>query len=70
MRKIYKELTKEQIKEGVIFTSTLSKYTVEDDNDTIHKVYRDNNNRDLIIDRLLNDSFFNRSNFKYNIIKK
>ncbi len=70
MRKIYKELTKEQKERGVVFSSTLSKYTTEVSGDTIHEVFDDTEDRETVIMRLLDDSFFNGSPWKYNIIRK
>ena len=70
MRKIYKELTKEQKERGVVFSSTLSKYTTEVSGDTIHEVFDDTEDRETVIMRLLDDSFFNGSPWKYNIIRQ
>jgi hypothetical protein len=70
MRKVYKKLSAEQIKRGVIFSSCLSKYTTEQENDTIHEVLNTDKEKDLIIERLKDDKFFNQSHFKYNIIRR
>ena len=70
MKKIYKKLTAEQKKRGVIFSSTLSKYTDECLLDKVHEVFDNNERGQKIIERLYNDSFFNASPiFKYNIIR-
>ena len=64
MRKVYKKLTQEEKQEGIIFSSQLIP------SDTIHKVYKNDDDKDKTIDRLLDDSFFNNSHFKYNLIKQ
>ena len=74
IRNIYKSLRKEDIEEGVIFTSTLSEHTTEQPGDTTHKVYAvpdddilgkyDNKEK---IARLKDNSFFKNSPWKYNI---
>ena len=85
IKKIYKYLTPEQKAKGIIFTSTLSEHTTEQSTDTIHKVYRiipelektdlhyynkemESNKR--TIELLKDNRFFNKSNFKYNIIRE
>ena len=74
MRKIYKELTKEQKERGVIFSSTLSKQKTEQPQDIIHEVTNENlhacspgKNK---IDLLLDDKWFTQSPWKYNIIRR
>jgi len=69
MKKIYKKLTGEQIKRGVIFSSSLSSNT-SDEGSTIHEVTKNQENWQVIIDRLLDDKFFNSSPWKYNVIRK
>jgi len=83
MRKIYKELTKEQKERGVYFSSTLSKERTEQKEDTIHEVLRLNEKdfkdyreyynaqqeQDTTIKRLKDDKFFNDSLWKFNIIR-
>jgi hypothetical protein len=71
MKKVYKKLTEEQIKRGVIFSSCLSTERNEQEGDTIHEVLKtdDDITRDETINRLLNDKFFNNSHFKYNIVR-
>jgi hypothetical protein len=70
MKKVQKKLSKEQIKKGIIFTSTLSKTTTEQDEDTTHEVLKSHIDKEARIDRLLNDSFFNRSPWNFNIIRQ
>ena len=70
MRKIYKSLTKDQKERGVIFSSTLSKATTELIGDTIHEVLATDPDKYAIIERLKDDSFFNGSPWKYNIIRQ
>ena len=70
MRKINKKLSKEQIERGVIFTSTLSRSTTESLDDTTHEVLDSDRDKSDQIRRLLDDSFFNNSPWKYNIIRR
>ena len=70
MRKIYKSLTKDQIERGIIFSSTLSRYTTELTTDTMHEVHKDDPDKHRVIANLKNDSFFNDSPWKYNIIRE
>jgi len=67
MKKIYKKLTKEQRERGVIFTSSLSESTSE--GGVIHEVLANDDDRNETIARLKNDKFFNRSHWKYNVIR-
>jgi hypothetical protein len=69
MKKIHKKLTYDQYRRGVIFSSTLSEHTVEQSGDTIHEVFGTDEDKNEKIARLLDDKFFNRSHFKYNIIR-
>jgi len=70
MKKLYRKLTKDQKKRGVIFSSALSGYTSECFLDTIHEVFNNNEKGQKTIERLKDDSFFNNSPiFKYNIIR-
>lgn len=69
MKKLYKELTKEQKERGVIFSSCLSTNSTELENDTIHEVMKDNDEKELVIKRLKDDKFFRDSYFKFNIIR-
>lgn len=70
MRKIYRKLTKDQKERGVIFSSTLSKATTELAGDTIHEVFATDKDKWITIERLKDDSFFNNSPWKYNIIRQ
>lgn len=70
MRKIYKKLKEEQVKRGVVFSSCLSVGKTELDEDTIHEVFKDTPEGDIIIRRLKDDKFFNESHFKFNIIRE
>lgn len=69
MRKIYRKLTKDQKERGIIFSSTLSRYTTELTTDTIHEVHKDDPDAYNKIQRLKDDKFFNNSPWKYNIIR-
>lgn len=69
MRKIYKSLTEEQKSRGIIFSSTLSRYTTELTTDTMHEVHKDDPDKHRVISNLKDDSFFNDSPWKYNIIR-
>jgi len=69
MRKLNKQLSEEQKARGVIFCSTLSKYNIEQSTDTKHEVFKSDSDKDDQIRRLLDDSFFNASPFKYNIVR-
>lgn len=70
MQKIYKGLTLDQIKQGIIFTSTLSVGKTERMEDLTHEVKNTDEDRVKKIERLKDDSFFNNSPYKYNIIRK
>lgn len=86
MIKVYKKLTDDQIKRGVIFSSCLSISRTESLKDTIHEVfkideslYKDKPTYELkevleenreTIRRLKDDKFFNHSHFKFNIIRR
>ena len=72
MLKVYKELTEDQCKRGVMFSSSLSTEKVE--NGTVHEITHSDALEDpgaarLKKERLLDDSFFDRSPFKFNIIR-
>ena len=62
MRKVYRKLTQEQKSRNVIFTSQLVPGS------TVHEVLSTDWDKEKQIDRLLNDKFFNKSHFKYNLI--
>lgn len=70
VQKIYRKLTKEQKERGVIFSSTLSTSRTELKEDYIHEVFKDDEDKEEIIKRLLDDSFFNESHYKYNIVRR
>jgi len=69
MKKVYKKLTAEQIKKGVVFSSCLSVYRTEQQGDTIHEVLNTDIDKAEKIARLKDDKFFNESHFKFNIIR-
>ena len=70
MRKIYKKLTEDQKARGIIFSSTLSRYTTELSTDTMHEVHKDDPEKWTKIGRLKDDKFFKDSPWKYNIIRQ
>ena len=70
VKKIYKKLTEDQNKRKVIFSSTLSTNTTELKGDTINEVLATDADKYEQIRRLTDDSFFNKSYFKYNIIRR
>jgi len=66
MRKIYKPLTADQKSRGVIFSSTLSNATTEEECDTIHEVKETDRDVYGTITRLKDISFFRKgSPWKY-----
>ena len=72
MKKIYQKLTAEQKSRGVIFSSTLSEHTVEQPGDLTHEVFADwsKEEQNRHIKNLLNDSFFDESPWRFNIIRR
>ena len=72
MKKIYQKLTDEQKKRGVIFSSTLSEHTIEQPGDLVHEVFGDMDKleQDRRIKNQLDDSFFDESPFRFNIIRR
>ena len=68
--KVYKKLSEEQLKKGIIFTSTLSTSRTELKDDVTHEVYESDSDKWEKINRLMSDSFFRRSHYKYNIIRR
>ena len=70
MKKIYKKLTEEQKSRGVIFSSCLSVHRTEQLTDTIHEVFKTDEEKSEKIRRLLDDKFFNESHFKFNIVRQ
>ena len=70
MRKVYKKLTDEQKKRGVIFSSCLSVGRTETEKDTKHEVLGDTPDYINTIARLKDDKFFNSSHWNFNIIRE
>ena len=70
MRKVYKKLTDEQKKRGVIFSSCLSVGRTETEEDTEHEVLNDDVDKWDTIARLKDDKFFNSSHWNFNIIRE
>lgn len=70
MQKVYKKLSQSDRLNGIIFTSTLSKYREEMEGDTIHRVRKDDPEKERHIGLLMDDKFFNRSPWRYNIIRR
>lgn len=70
MQKVYKKLTEDQKKRGVIFSSCLSVGRTEQDGDTIHEVLKDGEDINGHIERLKDDKFFNSSHWNFNIIRE
>lgn len=64
MRKVYKELTSDQVARGIVFSSELV------GGGKVHEVHKDDEDKTETIERLLNDSFFNNSPYKYNLIRQ
>ena len=67
--KVEKKLSEEQINEGIIFSSTLSKYRTEQSSDTTHELTGKEENYHTQKERLLDVSFFKNSHFKFNIVR-
>jgi hypothetical protein len=70
MRKVYKKLTEKQKERNVIFSSCLSEWREETTKDTIHEVLNTDEDKNEKIKRLLDDKFFNKSHWKFNIIRQ
>ena len=70
MRKIYRKLTAEQKGRGVVFSSCLSEHTQEMEEDRVHEVFLTDEDREDQITRFLDDTFFNASHYKYNIVRR
>ena len=64
MNKQYLQLTEEQKKRGVVFSSQFMPGTV------IHEVLASDTDKQKIISRLLTDSFFDNSPYQYNKIRQ
>ena len=69
MKKVYKKLSEEDKKRGIIFKSTLSVNRFEGVNDYTHDVFNTDEDKNEQIRRLKDDKFFNKSHFKFNIIR-
>tara|TARA_R110002051_G_scaffold54728_5_gene102315 strand:+ start:1029 stop:1256 length:228 start_codon:yes stop_codon:yes gene_type:complete len=75
MHKIHLSLLKEQKERKILFSSTLSKYRFETEDTTRHELseelylndFKEFEQRET---NLKDDSFFNSSPFKYNIIRQ
>lgn len=70
MIKVYKKLTKEQIKRDVLFSSCLSVERTEQEGDEIHEVLNLDVDKWDKIDKLRDDKFFNGSEWRFNIIRQ
>ena len=70
MKKVYKKLTKDQKARGVIFSSCLTENRIEQNDETIHEVLERDKDKETLINRLLDDSYFNNSFFNYNIVRR
>jgi len=69
MQKVYKKLSQDQIKRGVIFSSCLSVFRTEQSTDLIHEVLESEPDKWQRVERLKDDKFFNASHWKYNILR-
>ena len=69
VKKIYKTLTEDQMKRGVIFSSTLSSGRTERSGDVVHEVKEDTPNAAQVVKNLTDDSFFNKYR-PFNIIRR
>ena len=69
MQKVYKKLSQDQIKRGVIFSSCLSVFRTEQSTDLIHEVLESEPDKWQRVERLKVDKFFNASHWKYNILR-
>ena len=70
VKKVYKKLSEEQIKRGVIFSSSLSRIREEEKAGTVHEVLSTDKDAEETINRLKDDSFFNSSDWEFNIIRR
>jgi len=70
MIKVFKRLTEDQIERDVIFSSCLSVWRTEQEEDTIHEVKREQEDNQETIKRLKDDKFFNDSHWNFNIIRE
>ena len=70
MKKIHKKLTEEQINRGIIFSSCLSEFRTEQTNDTIHELTGKEEDYQVQLIRLYDDTFFNKSHWNFNILRQ
>jgi hypothetical protein len=70
VQKVYKKLSEDQKNRSVIFSSCLSPYRFETKDATIHEVFSFDVEKHEKIERLKDDKFFNKSHFKFNIIRQ
>jgi hypothetical protein len=70
MRRVYLELTADQVKRGVCFSSSLSMNKTEDEDGTVHEVLKNHADAYEQKRRLLDDSFFNASPWNYNVVRR
>ena len=73
VRKLYRKLTKDQVRRGVVFSSTLSP-TRDDEGLNTHEItrkqWREDEKESREREKRLKDTrFFAESHFKYNIIR-
>lgn len=54
----YYKLTKDQRERGVIFSSQLINYSIDTDNNIVHEVFRDQEDKWEVIERLKDVEFF------------
>ena len=70
MIKVYKKLTEDQKQRGVIFSSCLSEQSFETIKDIIHEVISTDEDKEIVIKRLKDDKFFNKTRWRFNIIRQ
>jgi len=70
MKKRYLKLIKEQKAEGVIFSSQFIEQDSKVSSARINEVFLTDSNQEAKIERLLNDKFFNSSQWNVNIIRR
>ena len=69
VRILRKKLSKEQVEKGIIYTSTLSTSRNELQDDTVHEIYKDDEDITETKNRLEDTKFFNNSHYNFNIIR-
>ena len=67
MRKRYKVLTEDQKARGVVFSSELVGSGMDK---IVHEVLKEDEEKELKVRRLLDDKFFNKSPYQYNLIRQ